>query len=242
MQLAIDRGNTQTKISGEMCGELVDFTVIDDAHLDAALNAFIVKHRPQQAILADVRKSDETEKLIASIPIPCLRLDASLRLPFSISYSTADTLGQDRLANAAGAVKRFGNKTMVVIDVGTCMTYTFLENKTLIGGSISPGIQLRFRALHQFTGRLPLLSMETDELPDLTGRSTTASIISGIIRGIIAETEGMIENYRLLHPEIMVIITGGYTSFFEKHLKSSIFAAPQLTQEGLHEILRFHCA
>jgi len=112
----------------------------------------------------------------------------------------------------------------------------------LQGGSITPGIHMRLNALHTYTGALPLIPLRKDWTTDVVGKNTQGSIESGVLQGILHETEGMVAHYRELFPQLIVIITGGDTSFFEKHLKSSIFAAPYLTHEGLHEILRYHCA
>lgn len=242
MQLAIDRGNTQTKLSLCRDGELQHFTIIEDDDLLFALPSFIGKHNPTRAIISDVRSPEETQKLIALLNVPVTVLESTMRLPFEIRYETPETLGRDRMANAAGAIKRFGKGNLLVIDCGSCITYTLITDGALLGGSIAPGIHMRLNALHAYTGALPLIAMRKDWAADVVGKNTQGSIESGVIHGILHETEGMIAHYRELFPQLIVIITGGDTSFFEKHLKSSIFAAPYLTHEGLHEILRYHCA
>ena len=242
MQLAIDRGNTQTKLSLSQNDELRNFTIVEDSELAAALPAFIQQHAPARAILSDVRSAHETTTLLALVNIPITVLNASTSLPFDIRYDTPLTLGPDRIANAAGAIKRFGKGNLLIVDCGSCITYTVIAQGALLGGSIAPGIRMRFRSLHDYTGALPLISPREHKLSPVLGTNTEGSIESGVIQGIMHETDGMVEHYRSLFPQLIVIITGGDASFFEKHLKSSIFAAPYLTHEGLHEILRHHGA
>jgi type III pantothenate kinase len=242
MQLAIDRGNTQTKISLCRDGDLHHFTIIEDDELHVALPSFIQQHSPSRAIVSDVRSSQETQKLTALLSIPMILLESTMTLPFEIRYDTPSSLGRDRIANAAGAIKRFGMGNLLVIDCGSCITYTLIADGALIGGSIAPGIHMRLSSLHAYTGALPLIQLRQDWSADVVGKNTQGSIESGVLQGILHETEGMMAHYRELFPQLIVIITGGDTSFFEKHLKSSIFAAPYLTHEGLHEILRHHRA
>jgi type III pantothenate kinase len=162
-----------------------------------------------------------------------------LTFPFDIHYSTPATLGHDRLANMAGASVKMPLNDVLVIDFGTCITYSLLVNKTFLGGSIAPGIRMRFKALHEFTGNLPLVH-PIDDLPMLVGDSTHNSIMSGVQLAVVMETDAMIAAYREQYNSLQVIITGGEHSFFENSLKSSIFAVSQLTQIGLHETLRIN--
>ncbi|MFN5621802.1 MAG: type III pantothenate kinase [Flavobacteriales bacterium] len=242
MQLAIDRGNTQTKLSLFNGSDLLHFTVIEDDELTIALPSYIRQHNPTHAIVSDVRSSEESAQLLSMVNIPAVQLHASMSLPIEIRYETPSTLGPDRIANAAGAIKRFGKGNLLVIDCGSCITYTTMAEGALLGGGIAPGIRMRFRALHDYTGALPHVHHEELNIPQLVGLNTQGSIESGVLLGVLSETERMIARYREQFPQLIVIITGGDASFFEKHLKSSIFAAPYLTHEGLHEILRHHSA
>lgn len=242
MQLAIDRGNTQTKLSLFHEGRFLQFMVIDDHALSIDLPSFIQQHQPTRAIVSDVRSAENTARLLSLVNIPTIQLNAGVPLPFDIHYETPLTLGPDRIANAAGAIKRFGKGNLLVIDCGTCITFTAIANGTLMGGSITPGIRIRFRSLHDYTGALPFIHSHELKLPELLGSNTQASIESGVLCGVLEEIDGLITRYHKEFAQLIVIITGGDTSFFEKHLKSSIFAAPYLTHEGLHEILRHHHA
>jgi type III pantothenate kinase len=128
---------------------------------------------------------------------------------------------------------------VLVIDCGTCITYSLLHEGNFIGGSIAPGVRMRYRALHEFTGKLPLLE-PVHHVPIAAGSSTATSIQSGVELAIVLETDAMIGAYHSAFEIPDVLITGGDYSFFENSLKSLIFAVPQLTQLGLHEILRIN--
>jgi type III pantothenate kinase len=164
-----------------------------------------------------------------------LVLNHRLPMPFEMGYGTPETLGGDRLANAAGAVREYG-RTCLVVDAGSCLTLTTVEEGVLTGGSISPGVRMRFRALHRFTGALPFPEepWETAEFP---GRNTRESILSGVLEGIADEAEQKIIRWRTLFPGAPAVITGGDALLLASLLKSPIFADPLLTLKGLNEIL-----
>ena len=160
-------------------------------------------------------------------------------IPLVNKYKTPATLGIDRLAAAVGATSIYSTKNILVIDAGTCITYDFINSKNeFIGGSISPGLNIRFKAINDYTANLPLLAPESIDY--LTGKNTKESILSGILNGAIAEMDGFIEMYKKQYNEIIVVLTGGDYKFFEKKLKSSIFAVPNLVLTGLNVILEFN--
>ena len=134
---------------------------------------------------------------------------------------------------AAAAI--YPNKPVVVIDAGTCIKFDFItRNNEFFGGSISPGIDMRFKALHQFTNRLPLLSRS--EMVYLIGKNTTEAIQSGVINGALAEVKGILEQYQMTHKDLQVILTGGDCALLERSLKSSVLTDPWLTLKGLNEL------
>jgi type III pantothenate kinase len=166
---------------------------------------------------------------------PCRLLDASTPVPLINLYQTPLTLGRDRLANACAAVSLYPGRNVLVVDMGTCLKLDLVTKAgEYIGGSISPGLMMRYRALNEFTARLPLL----EPLPQsgLTGRDTTGSIHAGVMEGFRAETDGMIDAYRKIYPDLDVLLTGGDAPRFLNRLKSRIFAAPDLTLRGLYAI------
>lgn len=236
-QLAIDRGNSLTKLSVFNGKEIVKVVVFGDDALGAGLSEIQSDFSIQNAIFSDVRDGYSNNRILEMLPDSCMLVSHTLRFPFTIQYATPETVGHDRLANMAGASALHPNQHVLVVDFGTCTTYSLLHNGVFRGGSISPGRNMRFRSIHEYTGRLPLI--ETDSIkPSLLGNSTTGSIKSGIEYAILLETDSMIAAYREQFDNPIVMITGGDHSFFENNLKSATFAEPQLTQIGLHEILR----
>ncbi len=168
-----------------------------------------------------------------------LLLNSKTKLPVKNRYKTPETLGCDRLASAVGAAKLFPGKNVLVIDAGTCIKYDFINSKKeYLGGSISPGLRMRFQALHNFTERLPLI--EPGKVPTLTGTSTKDSILTGVQLGIVNEMNGFIEQYRKKYRTLKVVMSGGDATLFAGHIKSSIFAAPNSIHLGLHEILTYN--
>ena len=238
-QLAIDRGNSFTKLS-EADGLVLQTTLsMSDEQLKLELPAFLSSVNPDAIIISDVRDGFPFEDYCKNTNARIVRLSPSLNFPFKIGYQTPESLGQDRLANITGATLITPGQNVLVIDCGTCITYSILFKGVFLGGSIAPGIYMRYRALHEYTGMLPQADATTDS-PQLLGTSTTESIQSGVQKAIVLETDAMIEAYRKQFEDLQVIITGGDYSFFENNLKSRIFAHPELTRIGLHEILRIN--
>jgi type III pantothenate kinase len=168
--------------------------------------------------------------------VPLIELNHKTKLPFFNKYLTPKTLGVDRLALIAAASSQFPNKNTLVIDAGSCITFDVLnEFGEYFGGSISPGIQMRYKAVNHFTANLPLLS-KSESIPEL-GNSTENAIHHGILNGVIQEIEGVIEQYKSKYQKLTVVLTGGDTIFLAKNLKSSIFAIPNFLLEGLNRIL-----
>jgi len=160
-------------------------------------------------------------------------------LPIVLDYDTPETLGRDRIALAAGAAEIDPVSNILIIDAGTCITYDILsDGHKYLGGGISPGIEMRFKSLHTFTSKLPLVSR--DKNFTLVGNSTKSSIRSGVQNGIIAEIEGIILKYKEEFPQLKVFFTGGDANYFVKKLKSNIFAIPNLVLLGLKDILKYN--
>ena len=160
-------------------------------------------------------------------------------MPFDNQYESPKTLGQDRIAAVAGAQGIAEGKTTLVIDAGTCITYDLLEHgQTYLGGMISPGIEMRLNSLSTFTGKLPKIEFDVNELPiDLIGRNTKDSILSGVVNSVIEELNGNIHRFKTQYPELKVVLTGGHLAVFESYIKFEIFADPNLVLHGLNRIL-----
>jgi type III pantothenate kinase len=166
-------------------------------------------------------------------------LNSTLPLPVKIRYATPETLGVDRIAGVCGAQRKFPGEPCLVIDAGTCITYDFLDRQgSFLGGGISPGLMMRFQAVHTFTSKLPLVSPV--EKVNLIGDSTEHCIQSGIVNGLAEELNGIIRRYQGEFEGLRVILCGGDARFFENILKGPIFAVPELVLSGLNSILNYN--
>lgn len=240
MNLVIDVGNTAVKMAVFQNDKLLQKTgfAVEDfsENFSNFRNSF-----PQikNAIISIVSKEDgEMIKTVRKY-FPLLEFDQQVKLPFKNKYSTPETLGKDRIALTAAAVKSYPAKNVLVIDAGTCITYDLkTADETYMGGGISPGLEMRFKSLHKFTANLPLITPKPD-VP-LVGNSTETSILSGIINGLEMELKGIIEAYRAEFEDLTVIFTGGDSQFLSLPLKNSIFANSNFLLEGLNFILEFN--
>ena len=166
-----------------------------------------------------------------------IELDASTPLPIENFYQTKETLGKDRIAAAVGAFDLYPNQNVLIIDAGTAITYDIVNaNHQYLGGNISPGLSMRFKALHQFTGELPLI--EQAEFTKLYGKATREAILAGVQHGVVFEVEKAIETFKEFYDNLKVIITGGDSNFFDKKLKNSFFVHFNLIATGLNRILQ----
>ena len=168
-----------------------------------------------------------------------LFLNHQTSLPIAINYSTPETLGNDRIANAVAANSLYPKQNNLIVDVGTCIKFDFVDNKGKYhGGAISPGFSMRLKSLNQFTDKLPLIK---NSIPNnLVGNSTEQSILSGVYYGMLEEIKGIINQYESLYSNLTIFITGGDAFYFEKALKTTIFAHSFLTLYGLNEILNYN--
>ena len=166
-------------------------------------------------------------------------IHSGLKLPFKMAYHTPETLGIDRLCNMAGVANKKPQCPKLVIDLGTCIKFDFMDaEQNYLGGSISPGLSLRSKALHTFTAKLPLIPINKNA--KLIGQSTKESIESGVYLGWTAEIKQLIETYQQLYPTVAVYLTGGDARYFDFEQKSNIFALEHLTLEGILEIYRLN--
>lgn len=239
MNLIIEQGNTSSKVA-----------VYNKWHLEAS---FVFKHFDVQVVstLFDkypltrgifstvIDTDDEVIAYLKSKLAHFVCLDETVPLPITVQYRTPKTLGRDRLAAVVGANFLQPGKDLLVIDAGTAITYELVEaSGTFMGGNISPGLTTRFRALNQFTKKLPLV-VEQEEIP-LIGTDTETAILAGVVNGIVYEMDGYIEMLRLKYPNLLVFLTGGHSFYFERRLKNSIFADINLVLTGLNRILEYN--
>jgi type III pantothenate kinase len=206
------------------------------AEVEALLKKF---SRVKHGLLSSVKMIDDLELKRLQKLLPIKILDVSFQLPFKNAYDTLHTLGVDRLALMAAAVQQYSKRNVLVIDAGSCVTYDFMDsNQNYLGGAISPGVEMRYKALETFTSNLPLL--EKTPPNQRIGSSTEASIHSGVIHGLLHEMEGTIKEYQNKYPDLTVILTGGDTDFLCKQFKISIFANSNFLLEGLNFLLEFN--
>ena len=236
MNIVVDYGNTAAKV-----GIFEDELLREKRHFPDALQLrSYLENNPVENIMVSSVSYPAQEVLSWAIATgKKFSLSYELPLPIKILYATPQTLGVDRIAAVCGAIGIFPNHPCLVIDAGTCINYEFIDDKeNYHGGGISPGIAMRFEAMHTFTSRLPLVN-PTQDAP-LIGDSTETCMQSGVINGMRAEMEGIIQQYLDSYPGTRVIFCGGDASFFENHVKHSIFVEPDLVLQGLNGILKYN--
>ena len=239
MNLIVDIGNTFAKIAVFDGNEMIDVVSCLNQSLDE-LCSLKDKYLIEHVIVASVIPlSDLINKQIYQLGIPILMLDYNTPLPIKNLYKTPQTLGYDRIAAVVGANTVSPNKNLLVIDAGTCITYEFIDSKGQYhGGNISPGLQMRFKALNQFTGKLPYVS--SDGKYNFFGDSTETAIRAGVKKGIEYEILGYIAAMRNKYEDVLVFLTGGDEFSFDDNVKSVIFADRFLVLKGLNRILNYN--
>ncbi len=247
MNLIIDIGNTLTKTAcfnkNQLFNEVVYSYENSLVDYEYAILEYLENNKSHfnYALICDVAKKDHfIHQWMINNHKHAFILDQTIKIPIENRYKSPETLGYDRLALAVGANHLYPEHNNLIISCGTCITYEFINaQKQYIGGAISPGLHMRFKALHHYTAKLPLIS-EISPSPELIGTNTNASIKSGVINGMCFEIEGVINKYSHLYPALKVILTGGDIKYFADEFKSSTFAIPNLSLIGLNIILEFN--
>ncbi len=239
MNLVVDIGNTRIKLAiFENQKLIIDEKIPSVIFLSKIKEMFEAFPKIDNAIISSVRKLDK-EPAILALFCKVHVLAHTSKTPFKNSYATPQTLGVDRIALVTAAFYKNPRKNTLVIDAGTCITYDMINDYgEYLGGAISPGLAMRYKALHNQTDGLPLL--EPNELLDFVGNTTESSMHSGVINGLTNEVDGVIEQYKLRFKDLTVILTGGDAHFFGKRLKNSIFANSKFLLEGLNYLLEYN--
>ncbi len=228
----IDAGNSNVKVARFDSNELTDLKRFPSDDLTLLKN--YLSTLSGNFALSSVLSGDKTNEILA-VNKDILLLKTDTPTDMKVSYGTTNTLGMDRLCNAIYAYKHSKTEYAVVIDVGTCIKFDIVHTtEGYMGGSIAPGIDLRYKALNDYTGNLPLLSNKSTT--NLVGTSTHLSIQSGVMNGISAEINGMMDRYRERFSDLTFFMTGGDAQHFDIRTKNDIFADENLTLLGLHEI------
>lgn len=235
MNLAIDIGNQYTKLAIYNDEEMLHSTAYKKFKLQYLVDLH-GEYPYKNAILSDVSGDVVKTEAWLKEHTHYIRMSHSTPIPLENKYHTPNTLGLDRIAASVGAWSMFSGKPILVIDAGTCITYEFVNAAgQYMGGGISPGLRVRFKSLHRYTGKLPKLKKA--DINYLIGVDTETSILSGVINGTAAEINGIVDRYCVEFPDLQVLLTGGDGKFFETYIKSDIFAVPDLVLKGLNKIL-----
>ena len=236
--LCFDFGNTRRKCAVFEKDVIIEIiTLVDEEKKQ--IQELISKFSPRRTILSSVIDHDpEIEKILGAVSA-FTKLSYQTRLPFSSPVSKPETIGADRLALASAAVHFYPGKNNLVIGLGSCITFNFINKyNQFLGGSISPGMEMRFRSLQAFTARLPLI--QPDFNFPLIGFDTRTNILSGVILGMAKEIDGIIDAYASQYSNFNVLLTGGDAMNFARHLKNQIFADPELIFKGLYAISEYN--
>ncbi|WP_223032804.1 type III pantothenate kinase [Hanstruepera marina] len=240
MNLIIDVGNTFVKFAVFNKNSILEKSRFEVSDFTTEFEAVCKNYKSLgNCIISSVGNFDPEYLEQVSDKLHIVFLDSNTPVPFKNLYQTPTTLGVDRLALVSASAVQYPEKNVLIIDAGTCITYDFInEQNEYLGGAISPGIQMRYKSLHNLTAKLPLLNIKMPER--LIGDSSEEAIHSGVILGVISEIDGAIDAYKLKYADLTVILTGGNANFLSKQLKSSIFANSNFLLEGLNYILQFN--
>lgn len=232
--LCFDFGNTRLKCAVFNGKELKEVMTLND-YSTSTIEAIISRQKPGKSILSSVvHHNPEIENILAA-KTRFHKLSDKSRLPFTTPVGKPETIGADRLALVAAAVYYYPKQHNLIIGLGSCITYNFVNRfHEFLGGSISPGLEMRFKAMHHFTAKLPLVNADSN-FP-LVGYDTKTNLQTGAILGMAKEMDGIIDEYALKYSNFNVHLTGGDMRFFAPLLKNKIFANPHLIFNGLYAL------
>ncbi len=240
MNLIIDIGNSQLKAAIFNHRKILKNIIADEFKEELLKELKAEYPELTSSILCSVRERDEKLiKLLEKEFELFIELNSSTPIPIENLYESKESLGPDRIAAAVGANYLFPGSDIFVIDAGTAITYDLVDSQSCyLGGNISPGLEIRFKSLHEFTQKLPMVEF-SDNWP-LIGKTTEEAIRSGVQSGILFEMDTMIDRIRDIYIDCKVILTGGDSFFFDQKLKNNIFVMYELTLLGLNRILEYN--
>lgn len=239
--IVVDIGNTRTKVGvferGQLIARYYDLstTVLQQLNLQAT----------DRVMASSVGRGLDEVKALFPSDVSWMTFDRKLNLPLTLDYDTPETLGLDRIAAAIGAMVYMPSTDLLVMDAGSCLTIDLItKDQVFHGGIISPGVQMRFKAMHAFTKKLPQIDWPAVEQATLSlpGLSTQQCMSSGVLKGIQFEIEGHIRYYSGLYPDLKVIMTGGDAQYFENIINTRIFTEDSLVLIGLNRVLEYNVA
>jgi type III pantothenate kinase len=232
--LCFDFGNTRKKVAVFEGPEIKEAMALpDDA--EETIKPLISRFKPTKSILSSVIDHNPVIEDLLQSATKFHKLSHLTKVAFTTPVGKPETIGADRLALSAGAVHFYPNRNNLVIGLGTCITYNFINKyHEFLGGSISPGLEMRLKALNYYTAKLPLV--KADANVPLIGYDTATNITSGVVLGMANEIDGFIEAYRERYRNFNVLLTGGDIVYLASHIKNKIFADPDLIFKGLYAI------
>lgn len=232
--LCFDLGNTRIKVACFQQAKLAEVIMMENDGVET-IEMLIKKFSPQKTILSSVINHNPEIEILLAAKTKFHKLSNLSRLPFSTPVGKPETIGADRLALAAAVVYFYPKQHNLVIGMGSCVTYNFINKEhEFLGGGISPGMEMRMKALNQYTAKLPIV--KPDGNVPLTGYDTVTNILSGVVMGMANEIDGFIDAYKQRYGNFNVHLTGGDIVYLASHLKYQIFADPELIFKGLYAI------
>jgi type III pantothenate kinase len=239
MILTIDVGNTRVKGAVFEYDNALEYFVFSKDEIQKNIEIILKKYQKiTHLVVASVGSVEKQFFLYFEKMVEVWFVSHEDSFPFVNNYATPKTLGIDRMVLAAGATLRFKDQNRLIIDAGTCVTYDFVDqNNRYLGGAISPGLRLRYEALHHYTEKLPLLDVTDPN--HFIGKSTAESIHSGIVNGLVHEINGFVDEYSAQYSNFIIILTGGDTEFLAKRLKNTIFANSNFLSESLNQLFQY---
>ncbi len=232
--LCFDFGNTRLKVAiFEQRNFKEEIYLQDDA--PSTIQSVLEKYKPAKTILASVINHDPGLETVLAASSRFHKLSITTKLNFTTPVGKPETIGADRLALIAASVHFYPGKNSLIIGLGSCITYNFVNQYGhFLGGSISPGMDMRFKSMHDFTAKLPLV--QADWNFPLIGYDTKTNLQSGVIMGMASEIDGIIEKYSQKYDNFNVVLTGGNSAYFASQLKNKIFADAYFLFKGLYAL------
>lgn len=232
--LCFDFGNTRLKCAVFFDDKLQKVVVLPDASLNS-IEKILAEYKPEKTLLSSVINHDEAIENLLSQHSLFHKLTHKSKLSITTPVGKPETIGADRLGLVVAAVHLFPEQHNLVIGLGSCITFNFINRfHEFLGGSISPGLEMRFKSMNDYTAKLPLIKPDWNF--SLVGHDTRTNLLSGVILGMSKEIDGIIDLYKERYSNFNAILTGGDMAFFVPHIKNKIFADPDLIYKGLYAI------
>ena len=236
--MVIDIGNSFSKVGLFDKNILIEYKEFRLFSVDD-IKPFFYSKTITNSIISNVSSYDKKVFEFLNMNSNLVLFDAEIKLPFKNKYGSVETIGNDRIALVSQASRLYPHKNVLVIDSGSCITYDFLNDKNeYLGGGISPGLNMKLKALNNQTARLPLV--KKTQIKYLIGKSTETSILSGVINGTLGEINYIIEEYKKRYKKIVIILTGGDLNFLFNHIKNGILADPKFLLSGLNILIELN--